>query len=222
VTLHVNAIIVFAKYPEPGKVKTRLGAQIGNEAAARLYRLFLTQTFELCQARDEAWLSYVAFEPQEREEWFREVVPGSFRLVAQTGESLGARLQAAFHNVFADGAQRVIAIGSDSPTLPREYLLQAFERLHKFDLVLGPAEDGGYYLVGLAQPRPELFEGILWSSSSVLEQTLKRAQDQALSYHLLPLWYDVDDRATLQRAAREDASGRITTCLQEHSQETPS
>lgn len=209
----MNCLVIFVKYPEPGKVKTRLGTEIGFQAAASLYRLFMEQTFELAQQSSVEKI-FVAFAPREREANFSEIVPDSFELVPQDGQTLGAKMLNAFQYTFAAGAEGTVILGSDSPTLPLQLLETAFATLTKHDLVLGPAEDGGYYLIGMKEGHSGIFESIEWSSSSVLEATLKRAEESQLRVKLLKRWYDVDDKPTLVRAANDDESGRIKSFLQ--------
>ncbi len=199
----MQALIVFAKYPLAGQVKTRLGAQIGMARAAELYRSFLERTFALCQQCPGAPAVFVAFEPAHRAAAFRTLVPPEFALFPQQGDDLGTRLRAAFTRVSEKGAQRMVALGSDSPTLPPTYLELALCALAHRDLALGPAEDGGYYLIGLRRPQPRLFEGIAWSTRAVFAQTQKRAAELGLSCEVLPAWYDIDDRRSLERAVRD-------------------
>jgi len=212
----MKSIVIFIKYPAPGKVKTRLGAEIGAELAARVYRLFLGLTFDLARG-SSAHQFLVACEPAERLAEFRKIIPPAFIPFPQRGEDLGRRMHHAFEYAFSHDAHQVIVLGSDSPTLPSAFLDEAFVRLQSCDLVLGPAEDGGYYLIGLKTPKLELFENIKWSSEAVLHTTLQRARELKLRHYLLPTWYDVDDLKTLRRAARDDASGRIQSYLQAHS-----
>ncbi|MFQ5753895.1 MAG: TIGR04282 family arsenosugar biosynthesis glycosyltransferase, partial [bacterium] len=166
----MNSIVIFVKYPTPGKVKTRLGAQVGNVLAANLYRLFMEQTFTLVKKAAVSHV-FVAYEPAELLDEFNKIIPPAFHHFPQIGENLGQRLIHAFEQVFSQHSDKVIILGSDSPTLPIEIVGKAFNRLKSFDLVLGPAEDGGYYLIGLKQPNKQLFENIQWSSTSVLQAT---------------------------------------------------
>ncbi len=204
----MTILTCFVKYPEPGKVKTRLGAEIGYEMAAELYRIFIEQTFQLLeQSAMDAVL--VAYSPESKAAEFSEMVPPQFELFPQHSGTLGERLVHAFSVAFERGADRVLAFGSDSPTVPPEHVKKASTLLDNCDLVLGPSQDGGYYLIGMKQPEKLLFEGIAWSSSEVLQQTIDRAGRLDLEVKQLPLWYDVDDRETLHRAARDDKSGAI-------------
>jgi len=212
----MTALILFLKYPEPGKVKTRLGAELGFELAAKLYELFIKQTFELaqnCSARQ----IFVAYEPLDRKDEFAEFVPKKFAIFPQEGKNLGERMLNAFQDAFARGYKNVAILGSDSPSLPFENIDDAFEKLSKSDLVLGPAEDGGYYLIGLNKAHCGLFENIEWSSDSVLQLTIESAKKLQLSYELLPSWYDVDNKETLIRAVKDEKNGMIKSLIEQHS-----
>lgn len=199
------ALLVFVKYPEPGKVKTRLASAIGAELAAQLYSEFIRATFSFAQ-QIEAATSFVTFTPAEKERVLREYFPGPFQWFAQIDSTdLGARIHHAIRRVQQSGYSHILTIGTDSPSLPTDYLEQAAAALQTHDLVLGPATDGGYYLIGLKSlPPPELFTGIDWSTERVLHQTLTRAEQLRMSVHLLPSWYDVDDLATLRRFCNEN------------------
>ena len=213
----MTALILFLKYPEPGKVKTRLGAELGFELAAKLYELFIKQTFELAQ-NCSAQQIFVAYEPLDRKDEFAEFVPKKFAIFPQEGKNLGERMLNAFKDAFARGYKNVAILGSDSPTLPLENIDDAFEKLSKSDLVLGPAEDGGYYLIGLNKAHCGLFENIEWSSDSVLQLTIESAKKLQLSYELLPSWYDVDNKETLIRAAKDEKNGMIKSLIEQHSE----
>lgn len=212
----MKAIIVFAKFPEPHKVKTRLGARIGYEHAADLYRLFIEQTL-LQAVKAAADQIFVAHEPIKRGSEFQEILPAGISLFPQNGIDLGERMLNAFQWAFSRGESRVVIIGSDSPTLPPQFLNSAFDHLLQHDIVIGPAEDGGYYLIGSSAAHPRLFENIEWSAPTVLQKTLERANAMKLTTALLPEWYDVDEVESLQRAAADDASGAIKNFLHEHS-----
>jgi rSAM/selenodomain-associated transferase 1 len=143
--------------------------------------------------------------------------PGKPRMLPQRGESFGDKLFHAFEELFEEGFDSVVIIDADSPTLPRDYLTEAFEELARPGerVVLGPAEDGGYYLIGLRRPHRRLFEHITWSSDRVLAETLDRAREITLDVSLLPMWYDVDDAATLERLKFEIGGGNGFRSLSE-------
>ena len=136
--------------------------------------------------------------PVDARAFFHALAP-DFALVAQRGDDLGARLSHAFEDLLADGAPGAIVIGSDVPTLPSAVLGAALERLAGADLVLGPSEDGGYYLIGLREPRAALFADMAWSTAVVFEETMRRASALGLDVGLLPAWFDVDTAADLER-----------------------
>jgi len=191
---------IFGKRPEPGRVKTRLSAAIGPEDASRLHEAML---FDLLYLWDSPGVvapggrKVLVYAPDDAGPWFDERVPGSFALQPQSDGDLGARMAGFFDGEFADGATRVVVIGSDSPTLDPSFVFAAFVALEGRDVVLGPACDGGYYLVGCRRPVPRLFEGIAWSTPDVLSQTIDRLDGTGLTVSVLPPWYDVDTPESL-------------------------
>ena len=193
------ALLTVVKYPEPGKVKTRLAASIGEQLACELYRYFIELTLA-CARQVPQVARYVAFSPAEREEDFRALFNDDSHWFPQTAlPSLGEKLHHAMSLILQRGHHGVITIGSDSPSLPLAYLQGAVTELAARDLVLGPAEDGGYYLIGLKSAPRALFENIAWSTDRVLTQTLAAARKAGLSVALLPKWYDIDDTETLRK-----------------------
>lgn len=193
------ALLTFVKFPEPGKVKTRLAAAIGPELAAELYHHFIDATF-VCAGQLKNAAQFAAFTPAEKAPAFQRLFPGERQWLAQVpAPDLGTRMRATVQTMLQRGYGRVLIIGSDSPDLPAAHLNEAAAALRTHDLVLGPAEDGGYYLIGLKSDYAQLFENITWSTVSVLQQTLAAAQRLGLRVHLLPRWYDVDDLPALQR-----------------------
>jgi len=193
-------LLVFLKYPTPGKVKTRLAASMGAEAASAAYRTCAEQTLE----RLRTWhtQSVVFVDPPDALSSVRDWLGPTWRLSPQQGATLGERLAHATRAAFANGATRVVVIGTDSPWLTPEEIEQAFAALEHADVVLGPSEDGGYYLIGLSQPQPALFEGIAWSTASVYQHTLERANALGLRVYTARLGYDVDRLEDLQRFLR--------------------
>jgi hypothetical protein len=199
---------VFAKHWQPGQVKARLAAEIGFEPAARLHRLSLeTLLGRFCRVADRHVL---VFSPPECGPEFAALVeahappgPGCWSIEPQAAGDLGKRIEHYFASAFARGAQRVVLIGSDSPTLPEAFVVEAFDRLSATDAVVGPTADGGYYLIGLSRLVPGLFDGIAWSTPAVMDQTLDRLNSGPCSYHILPSWYDVDTLADLIRLRGE-------------------
>ena len=181
---------VFGKHPRSGQVKTRLADHIGAEAASRLYAAFLDDlAFEFRFIGERRILG---FWPANAAPFFEQFTRFGYELWPQPEGDLGSKIVAFFQETLRIEDDRAVLIGSDSPTLPRHYIEQAFELLAEHDCVLGPATDGGYYMIGLRQPAPELFENVSWSSPKVLFETVQRVTEAGLSLCLLPPWYDVD------------------------------
>ena len=192
---------VFAKYWLPGSVKTRLGKAIGMALAADLYQsLVATTVSRLSAVGDQRW---VVFTPSSKQDEFDTLITqaaptANWDLIAQAEGDLGDRLYQFTLDAFLS-VGRVILLGTDSPDLPIAYVESAIGALAVHDVVLGPADDGGYYLLGMKRPHAELFASIPWSSSETLSATCRAATQAGLSLHLLPPWYDVDDIDTLNR-----------------------
>lgn len=208
-----DALVIFAKYPEPGKVKTRLAADIGADRAAGLYRDFLYLTLQNATRISNADL-FLAYDPPGKRQAFFKILDQQVRLMAQAGGDLGHRMATAFEQLLSDH-RKVVLLGTDSPTLPNVYLRQAFSALSASDAVIGPTEDGGYYLIGLRAPQPELFQGVPWSTGDVLDETLKRAGKLGLQVHLLPPWHDIDTLADLRKALLYD-QGPLREIVRKH------
>lgn len=198
------ALAIMVKQPTPGRVKTRLCPPLTPKEATDLYSCFLLD--KMAQVRRLAAAApYLAFTPRGAESYFRELAGKEFSLIPQQGEDLGERLNHLSTHLLAVGHPGVVIIDSDTPSLPDGFLAEAIARMDdsRTEAVFGPAEDGGYYLVGLRRSVPALFQGITWSTPVVLEQTLRTAADAGLRVHLLPSWYDVDTGKDLGRLARD-------------------
>ena len=181
---------MFAKYWEPGRVKTRLAASLGDVAASEVYYAFLECLVErFASVGDRRVLVYA---PADCEHHFAQLAGDQFQLQPQSPGDLGARMQSYFEQAQRAGMQRVVVVGSDSPSLPASYVEQAFERLQEFPCVLGPSRDGGYYLLGLAGQLPPIFADLPWSTDRVLELTRARLRAADCTWCELPEWYDVD------------------------------
>ncbi len=184
-------LIVFVKAPAPGRVKTRLQRRYAPEQVAAIYRAFVADVLAhgagvACERRT------VCYAPAEAEAEVRALAGPEWDVHPQTEGDLGDRMAGAFAWGFAQGATRAVLIGSDSPSLPPGLMAEAFERLRTRELVIGPSVDGGYYLIGMSRPLPEVFRGVAWSSARVLEETLDRAEGAGVRPSLLQPWYDVD------------------------------
>ena len=194
------ALGLMAKVPFAGAVKTRLTPPLNPEEAAKLSMCFLRDmTSNLAGFREDGIEGVVLYTPANAEVMLNGLLPNSFRLVPQRGETLGERLVNAAAELL-DEFDSVCLINSDSPTLPSRILKTASTILAQDGdrVVLGPSKDGGYYLIGLKRPHPNLFERIAWSTAEVLAHTIDRAAEMDLPVDLLPEWYDVDDEATLR------------------------
>lgn len=191
-----NLLIIFAKAPEPGRVKTRLIPCLSPETAASLQKAFLLDILNM--SRDVQGERLIACAPDIRHPFFQHCErEDSIRLIPQTGKDLGARMEQAFCWAFSEGFERVVVMGCDSPTLPLAYIEEAFESLVLHSVVLGPSLDGGYYLLGAKATPSILFKQMDWGTEVVLNETLQRLNDAQQSYHLLPFWYDIDLPADL-------------------------
>lgn len=194
-----TAVTIMAKVPQAGAVKTRLCPPLEPQEAARLYDAFLrdkiTQVRQLHGAQPT-----IAYTPDDSADFFTTLAP-DFVCIPQRGADLGERLINAFAACLATGCAGALAIDSDTPTLPAAFLQQAIADVTNpdIDLVLGPSDDGGYYLIGLRTVYPELFVQMPWSTAAVREETLQRAAALGLKVALLPTWFDIDTYEDLQR-----------------------
>jgi rSAM/selenodomain-associated transferase 1 len=196
--------MVMAKEPLVGRTKTRLSPPLSGQQATDLYRCLLLDTLELMK-RVEGVQPIIAYLPSDTEPFFRRFAPSGFDFVPQVGGDLGERLDNVLTHCLQKGYHQAVVMDSDSPTLPLDYLRQAFRELDDpaVDVVLGPSDDGGYYLIGLKSPCQTLFRGIVMSTPTVMAETLERAQEQGLRVACLPQWYDVDTSEDLERLIKE-------------------
>ena len=201
------ALAIMAKAPRAGKVKTRLVPPLTLEQSAALNIRFLKDTTEniaaVCKRATAAGI--ISYTPVGDEFLFDGILPDTFALIAQRGNGFGERLLAAAEDILACGYGAVCLIDSDSPTVPAAAFEQAAGELAREGdrIVLGGSDDGGYYLIGLKQAHAAVFAGMTWSTASVYAETLAAAQAAGIEVVELPLWYDVDDRATLAVLADE-------------------
>jgi len=217
------------KAPQAGRVKTRLVPPLTPEEAAELNKCFLRDTAAAistaCSRRPAGEASEVqlghagashtetataacgiaVYTPVGAESAYTDILPADFSLLPQRGDKFGERLYFAVEDLFKCGFESVCLIDSDSPTVPAENFAEAVEMLSASEdrVVLGPSDDGGYYLIGLKIPRRHLFEQIDWSTERVLNQTMQRAADIGIDVKLLPRGYDVDDGVSLRRLCNE-------------------
>lgn len=195
-----SAVAIMAKAPRPGEVKTRLCPPLSHGEAAELYRCFLLDKIAQINTLQRA-APVVSYSPAESRSLFENLTPAHFMLIPQRGDDLGARLLSTFDQLFQQGYTQVMVIDSDTPTLPTAYLEQALGLFadRETDVVLGPTEDGGYFLIGLRQSHPVLFERMPWSTVQVTPETLRRSARHGLKVACTASWYDVDTPDDLTR-----------------------
>lgn len=181
---------LFAKQPRAGHVKSRLAADTSPEWAAQVATAFLKDLLRRLAVL--AVRRVLVYDPPEARNWFEALVQDRFGLAPQAPGDLGERLSSFLGQQFQNGAERVVLVGMDSPTLPVSFVEQAFAKLREFEVVLGPATDGGYYLLGMNRFEPRLLQDIHWSSPRVLFDTCERIGQCGHSLFVLPPWYDVD------------------------------
>jgi len=184
-----DALIIFVRHPEAGKVKTRLAATLGNAAALFIYKKLLQHTLEITESIDTDKVVFYAGDIVEDDMWQR---PKYIKLQQADGD-LGHRMNAAFETVLAMGYNKVCIIGSDCCELTTEIIADAFHSLEKNDIAIGPADDGGYYLLGMKQLHSSLFQNKSWSTNLVLADTLQTIQQLGLTVQRLPQLSDVDE-----------------------------
>lgn len=191
-----TAFLIFAKRPETGKVKTRLGQSIGMDSAAKLYHE-MTKTCVKRYRRIASADCILYYDPPEEKAFFEEEFGQVALCIPQPPGGLGERLAAGFKTCLKS-YHNVIALGTDSPDLPLEHLEAAIQALAKHDVAIGPANDGGYYFIGMSRFLSQLFEDIDWSSGRELSQTLQKCDAMALRVFQAPIWRDIDEQADLE------------------------
>ena len=198
-----NTLIIFLKHPEPGKVKTRLAEEIGAQRAAEIYSAMaerIVSELSLCPE----YHTLLQYHPPEKENEIRDWLANTrMRLRAQSGESLGDKLSEEFEKIFSEDTERAVVIGTDCVDITVDHLREAFSYLDEYDAVLGPARDGGYYLLGLRAHDSRIFGGIDWSTGLVLSQTIERLNSLSLRYILLEELNDIDTASDLVRFCDE-------------------
>jgi rSAM/selenodomain-associated transferase 1 len=203
--VHRERLVVFAKTPRLGKVKTRLCPPLSVEQALELHRALVEDTLErllrVSRPNLEYWiyLSEAVTDPTDltiTSDWTQRI---------QQGLNLGERLSEAFRTAFDEGIERILVLGSDSPTVPLDCIHEAFEELGRYDAVIGPSLDGGYYLLGCSQFIPEIFQGVSWGKVTVLRETTDALQRAQKRFNYLIDWYDIDTDEDLLRLREEIA-----------------
>jgi len=181
------ALIIFVRNPVLGKVKTRIAATIGDENALAVYKHLLHHTKNITAGVQVTRFVFFADEIATNDLW------NGYEKCLQSGSNLGERMSNAFECLFEKGFTKIIIIGSDCFELDEKIISGAFLKLNEYETVIGPATDGGYYLLGIQSPFKNLFENITWSSNSVFDETIKQIEQRNLSLFLLPSLNDVDE-----------------------------
>ena len=182
-----SALIIFVRNPVLGKVKTRISASIGDEKALAVYKHLLQHTKNITEHLPVARFVFYADEIAINDLW------NGYEKRLQSGIDLGERMSNAFECLFEKEFTKIVIIGSDCFELDEKMIAAAFLKLNEYDIVIGPATDGGYYLLGMQSPFKNLFENITWSTDSVLRETIKKIEQHKLSFFLMPLLNDVDE-----------------------------
>ncbi len=193
-----DALVIFAKYPEPGAVKTRLGPQLSPEEASQFYRLMAEEIVRV-HSKAGSYHCIVCCYPEEQIDRFRHWLGGSVYLIPQRGEDLGEKQLNAFIDSEKLGFNRTIIIGSDCPSITVSDIEEAFDQIESDWIALGPSNDGGYYLVGSTLPRAELFESVNWSTDSVFGEVASNAEKLGIDIATLPVKNDIDTYEDLVR-----------------------
>ncbi len=191
-----RAIIIMAKVPQAGNVKTRLQKFLSPENCESLAESFLKDAVNKAASACENM--FIAFFPPQEIQKLKKILPDKSTFIEQTGENLGEKMFNAFQFVFERKFDEIVMIGTDSPTFPFDYIEQAFEFLEtNSEIVLGKTEDGGFYLIGLRVLRREIFENVAWSSPKTFEQVFENVRNLGLHLRETPGWYDVDEERDL-------------------------
>jgi len=196
-----KVIIIMAKVPIAGTVKTRLSPFLSAEQSATLAECFLRDTVGKAKSLSDELI--IAYTPVEKRNVLLTTLPNEQIFIEQKGANLGGKMFHAFEFAFSQNSDAVVMIGTDSPTFPAQFITQAFEMLLETDAVLGKTADGGFYLIGLRKLKKEIFETIEWSSPKTFEQTARNIENLNLKLSFLPNWYDVDTPDDLKRLIKD-------------------
>ena len=193
-----RCILFFAKYPQIGQVKTRLGGEIGDEHAVELHKRFVLDMLSMLKGLETDII--IAVDPADACGSFSEWTGGQYRYIGQVGRNIGEKMKNALEAAFEQDYDRAVLIGSDLPDLPADFLRYALDAIDRYDAVMGPAHDGGYYLVGFGRKSflPEVFRGMAWGGEEVFTRTMNLLDQAGRRTYILPEWYDIDTAADLQ------------------------
>ena len=204
-----RCLLFFVRNPEGGTVKSRLASTVGKVVALDLYKNFIFDMLAMLEKRD--FPLYCCFYPEDALADVKKILGAQYQYLPQQGEDIGARMAHCFHEAFSQGFHRVVLIGSDLPDLPGDIIDEAFTALENVDSVLGPAVDGGYYLIGFNKGSftPEVFSGMEWSTETVLQKTLAILKRHLRRVHLLPQWDDIDTLEDLKQFVERNEATSI-------------
>lgn len=219
-----RCMILFVKLPEPGKVKSRLAKDMDRVLVLHLYECMVLDTIDML--KQAGALFHICFDPPDAGEQVRQWLGRTYSYMPQTGEDLGERMEQAFIRVFSEGVDEALLIGSDIPSLTASMMADAFRSLADSDAVIGPAKDGGYYLIGFKKSTflPGVFRSMTWSTKTVFHETLVRLQKASLSVHQLPKLTDIDTREDLEAFLKQaphagEGALRTLSFLEKHRHE---
>ena len=203
-----HCVLVFVRAPEKGKVKTRLSKILGNGIVLGLYQSFVADIIATLHTGRHTFR--ICYHPPDAEHKVTDWIGREYVLVPQRGNHIGERMANAFRKTFADGFEHVLLIGTDLPDLPAAVIDEAFESLEKNAAVIGPALDGGYYLIGFQAVTflPAIFESMPWGTQQVFERTIEIFEKNHLQVYRLPKWRDIDLYEDLKCFMAENAKGK--------------
>lgn len=187
-----NGVLLFIKYPKIGSVKSRLSSQIDKTLVVSLYKCFVKDILDML--KDLNYDILICYYPNEKLRYFKRWIGEKYQYISQNGKDLGERLKNSFIQAFNQGFDKLVVIGSDSPDLPKNIVKSAFLKLEKFDSVIGPCKDGGYYLLGFTNQgfSSNVFHNIPWSTSDVFVKTKNLLEKESIRTYILPIWQDID------------------------------
>ncbi len=202
-----ECLLFYVKWPEPGKVKTRLALHCGNDHAVGLYRCFVLDMLDSLAHNPQPVC--ICYTPEEALPDFKSWLKETYFYLPQHGQDLGERMCRSFQDAFRLGFKSVCLIGSDLPDLPPDYIREAFEHLSVYESVIGPSIEGGYYLIGFREETffPELFRNVQWSISSVYRETVVRYEQRGTKFFVLSPWNDIDDLQDLRQWYGKNRNG---------------
>ena len=199
-----NTIIIFCKYPIEGNVKTRIAKTIGNEVSVNLYKLLSEYIFQEL-LKTENVFQYLFYDNNADRDKIKKWAGAEFTYELQEGNDLGEKMYNAFNKVIDRGSTKTIIVGTDIPDISSDIIQKAFQALNNSDVVIGPAMDGGYYLLGMKRLYKSFFTGIEWSNHTVLKKTLEKINSLNLSYSMLPELIDIDTEEDLKNWLSQDS-----------------